>query len=71
MPEIRYGRLEGVTDELCVEFYECFDCRFQRVPKMLRNAGMSLDASDELVMTAKYCPGCGQWIRWVNAEGLE
>ena len=48
------------TDELEVEFY-CCPCGFLRVPRAKRKT----DPDDRYLLTAKYCPGCGEEVHWV------
>lgn len=47
------------TDELDVEFCFCRSCGFLRVPAARKNA------RPVKVLTANYCPGCGNHIEWV------
>jgi len=49
-------------DELLVEFYE-HHCGFERVPR-LEDDTFAQYYGDPDIMTAKYCPGCGERIVW-------
>jgi hypothetical protein len=51
------------TDELCVEFYACPACGFQRVPRVQDQSATPEDC-DAATMTASFCPGCGSPITW-------
>ena len=60
---IEYG---GVycTDEELVEFYNC-SCGFERVPR-LQDGTFAKQYGDPETMTARYCPGCGKEVVWVD-----
>lgn len=60
--EIKCGR-GAETDELCVEFYECSACGFERVPHQQDNE-YAATYSDAEHVTARFCPGCGARITW-------
>lgn len=48
------------TDELTIEFYQCPVCEYERVPR-------AIERDDDSVLTARYCPGCGEPIVWATA----
>ena len=60
------GRAE--TDELCVCFYRCPVCGFERIPRLKDNDSYAAMWGDAQTMTARYCPGCQKEIVWVAAD---
>lgn len=55
------------TDETEVGFYECAACGFARVPHITPDAYEN-DPTDTEVLTARFCPGCGKQINWIEME---
>lgn len=54
------------TDEVEVCFYEC-PCGFARVPYISLDA-YDNDPLDADVLSARFCPGCGKRIIWIEME---
>ena len=57
------------SDELMVRFYACPECAFTHVPYGLSAWSSGADATDverETEIDARYCPGCGQAVEWVD-----
>ena len=57
------------TDELLVCFYECpDDCGFERIPHLKVDDEYVAEYGDPDTMNARYCPGCGISLDWVDAK---
>jgi predicted RNA-binding Zn-ribbon protein involved in translation (DUF1610 family) len=52
----------GFSDELYTRFWVCPNCEFERIPRAFEYDVP--DAEDHRYRTARYCPGCGDYITW-------
>lgn len=55
------------TDELTVEFFACPSCGFEHIPK-LQETDFAKEFGDAVTTTARFCPGCGEGILWIQDE---
>jgi predicted RNA-binding Zn-ribbon protein involved in translation (DUF1610 family) len=52
------------TDELTTEFYDCPKCGYERVPKGSLKTFDLEEYPEIAAYDAKFCPGCGEEIKW-------